>query len=101
MRDNLHTNKLHSFGIQTVVPSKTEQHNIDRAIHNILNNKDIENTKQSLRNIVISLQNRGIQHILLACTDLQLLFPNIPGIIVHDTMDILAHATVREMTRNV
>ncbi len=100
-KQQLHAKKLRSFGIKTILPTNDEQQSINLAIHNILNQKDVEKTKKGLTVIAESFLRKNIQDILLACTDLQILFPNIQGITVHDTMDILAHATVREMTRNV
>lgn len=100
IKSNMHTNKLRTFGIKTVLPSKEDQVHIDRAIHNILNQKETTKTKRDLEKIATTFRMRGIHHILLACTDLQLLFPNIPDLIVHDTMDVLARATVREIIGN-
>ncbi|OGG35174.1 hypothetical protein A2363_03815 [Candidatus Gottesmanbacteria bacterium RIFOXYB1_FULL_47_11] len=100
-KQRLHAQKLQSVGIKTILPSDKEQQSINCAIHNILNQKNVENTKKELALIATSFLDKNIHHILLACTDLQILFPNIQEITIHDTMDILAHATVREMTRNV
>lgn len=99
-QSNMHTNKLRTFGIETVLLSKEDQVHIDRVIHNILNQKDMLKTKKDLERIANTFKIRGVHHILLACTDLQLLFPNIPGLIVHDTMKVLAQATVREIIGN-
>lgn len=97
IKSNMHTDKLHTFGINTVLPSKNDQVRIDRAIHNILNQKNTMETKKDLERIANTFKKQGINHILLACTDLQLLFPNIPGLIIHDTMEVFAQATVREI----
>lgn len=100
-KQELHAKKLQNVGITPILPSNNEQRSINRAIHNILNQRDIESTKKDLTVIAESFLQKNVRHILLACTDLQIVFPNIHGLTVHDTMDILAHATVREMTRNV
>lgn len=93
----IHSNKLRSFGIDTIIPSKEDQNHIDMIIHNILNQKDTDRTKKDLADIAQSFNKRGIRHILLGCTDLQLWFTNIPRLIIHDTMKVLAQATVREI----
>jgi aspartate racemase len=97
IQSNMHTNKLRTFGIDTVLPVKNDQVHIDKVIHNILNQKDMWQTKKALGKIVHNLKNRGVHHILLACTDLQLWFPKRTGLIIHDTMHVLAQATVREI----
>lgn len=97
IKSNMHTNKLRTLGVETVLPSKKDQIHIDRIIHNILNQKDTIKNKKDLERIANTFKIRGIHHIILACTDLQLLFPNIPDLIVHDTMKVLAQATVREI----
>jgi aspartate racemase len=98
IKSNMHTNKLRTFGIKTVQPSKVDQAHIDRIIHSILNQKDMVKSKKDIGRIANRFKIQGIHHILLACTDLQLLFPSIPGLSVHDTMDVLARAAVREIT---
>lgn len=97
IESNMHTNKLRTFGIDTILPSKIDQTRIDRIIHNILNQKDVAKTKRDLEQIAHAFIHQGVNHILLACTDLQLWFPTIPELTVHDTMDVLARATVREI----
>ncbi|MBU1472649.1 amino acid racemase [Patescibacteria group bacterium] len=97
IKSNMHTNKLRSLGIDTILPSKKVQKRIDMIIHNILNQKNIVKTKKELENIATTFKARDIDHILLACTDLQLCFKNIPGITIHDTMKVLAQAAVREI----
>jgi aspartate racemase len=98
IESNMHTDKLRALGVKTVIPSKVDQVHIDRIIHNILNQKDIVKSKKDIGRIANRFKIQGIHHILLACTDLQLLFPSIPGLSVHDTMDVLARAAVREIT---
>jgi aspartate racemase len=97
VESKIHTNKLRSFGIDTIVPSRNNQKRIDVIIHNILNQKNINDTKKELEAITKAFRNRGVHHILLGCTDLQLWFNEIPGIVIHDTMKVLIKATVRDM----
>lgn len=52
--------------------------------------------KATLENIIASFEDKGIQNIILACTDLQLLNPGHHKLKIHDTMKILADATVQE-----
>lgn len=100
IQSKIHAKKMHQLGITTVTPSIHNQKIIDRAIHNILNHQNSTGTKRDLENIALDFIQRNVHHVVLACTDLQLLFPDIPGLTVHDTMDVLARATVREIIGN-
>jgi len=95
-------NKLHSrvfdrLGIQTVLPTTHQQRIINHIIHNLLRNQHVDKASLQLTNIIISMQKQEVCNILLACTDLQLILPVVKGVTIHDSMNILAQATVREM----
>ena len=98
IQSKIHADKMRSFGITALVPSIHNQKIIDRAIHNILNHQNTIETRKDLKKIARGFMHTNIHDVVLACTDLQLLFPSVPGLIVHDTMNVLARATVREIT---
>jgi len=95
-------NKLHSrvfdkFGIQTVLPTTHQQVIINSIIHNLLLNKNFDCASLQLIKIILNFKKQEVSNILLGCTDLQLILPTVMGVRIHDSMDILARATVREM----
>ena len=61
--------------------------------------------KQTPKNQIVvdqvlkDLEDKGVKNIILACTDLQLLIKEKPGMEILDTMHILAKATVREILK--
>jgi len=59
-----------------------------------------DNNKAILENIIDSFADRGIEHIILACTDLQLLRPEHKTIKIYDTMKILKDSTIKQMLSN-
>lgn len=59
------------------------------------NNKD----REELIAIINSFENKNVDCVILACTDLQLLIPKHPTLKIFDTMKILADATVEEITK--
>ena len=69
-------------------------------INRILNNQSIDENRIELLKIIKSISEKS-DVLLLACTDLQLLITEkeINGIEIFDTMQILAKATIRELTR--
>ncbi|MDP3988085.1 MAG: amino acid racemase [Candidatus Levybacteria bacterium] len=97
IKSQLHQECLKNHDIQAVVPENKEQIQIDKAINQILGQKNPSKTKKILQSVVRSFQNKGIENILLACTDLQEVFPK--NIKIHDTLQILAKATAREILR--
>ena len=97
IKSNMHQNRLKLKEITPVVPTKIDQEKINRIISDLLDNKNQKKLKEDLRAIIKKFHSQGIKNILLACTDLQLIFPNIEGVIVYDTLDILAKSTVKFM----
>ena len=47
--------------------------------------------------IINDFENKGVDCVALACTDLQLLIPKHPALKVFDTMKILSDATVKNI----
>jgi len=80
-------------GIEQVAPDGPDQSKINSIIRNLVLGMASENDGPEFSRILERLEKKGAEEILMACTDLQLLArgcrPN-----VHDTMKILADATV-------
>jgi len=91
-------NKLFDKKIDLIKPSKSNQKKMGLIINSILNNRNIDENRIELLEIIKSLSKKS-DALLLACTDLQLLIPEkeINGVEIFDTMQILANATVREI----
>ena len=67
------------------------------SINNLLLNKNFDCASLQLIKIILNFKKQEVSNILLGCTDLQLILPTVMGVRIHDSMDILARATVREM----
>jgi aspartate racemase len=95
------TSKLHIHifsqrHISTIVPSHTDQQIIDQTIINILHNQTPD--FESFNNVCNHFQQQGVENIVLGCTDLQSITPQInPCLRFFDSMEILAEATVQEI----
>lgn len=94
---NIFTDKLTPVGITPILPTSHEQTAIDQVIFDILNVKSHRKASRILNAIAMECKQRGARDILLACTDLQIVFPTHKEVRVHDTMHILADACVREI----
>jgi aspartate racemase len=97
VKSNLYGGLLDKSSIQVVLPSTTEQIELDSSITRLVNNQSSELDRQKLESIITTLANNGVQTTLLACTDLQLVAPSHPTVAIYDTMHILAESTVKKM----
>jgi len=93
----LYEQALKVEGIRQLAPDETDQSKILQAIDNLLMNRHIDMDRQQLLSVIDKFACRGIKDVILACTDLQLLKPSHERIRIHDTMKILADATVEKI----
>jgi aspartate racemase len=95
----LHQRCLQINDIEPILPTKSEQNLINKVINQVLANKNLKNVKEKLQSIIENLRDRGTKDVLLACTDLQQAVPEVKGVKIHDTLHILAEATVRKILK--
>jgi aspartate racemase len=86
--------------IEQVNPNGFQQAKIGKMIHNLVSNRHSNKDREELIKIVNDFENKGINHVILACTDLQLLIPQHPKLKIYDTMKIFAEATVQKILRD-
>ena len=96
-RHKLYEKALADAGIKTILPSELEQAKIGKIIHNLVINRQGNKEREELLKIIEGFKERGVENAVLACTDLQLLLPEHGTVKIHDTMKILADATVRNI----
>lgn len=99
IKKRLYDGLLREKGINMVVPIQSDQITLGRIIIKLVTNKHKEQEKTQLLKIINTLSDKGVDTFLLACTDLQLLLSKHGKIKIFDTMEILAHATVKELLR--
>jgi aspartate racemase len=97
IRKKLYENKLAESGITVKVPHDEDQDKMGQIINNLVHSRHDGKDKRKLLEITNKFVQSGTNTILLACTDLQLITPEIPNTEVIDTMEILVQATVREI----
>jgi len=56
--------------------------------------------REELINIINNLEEKKVDCVALACTDLQILIPKHPKLKIFDTMKIFADATVKKILEN-
>lgn len=97
LNKKLFNSHLEAAGIKQVIPSKTQQKIIDQIIKGLVWNNPGVDSKKKIMQVISKLKKAGINNILLACTDLQLLNLRHPRIRIFDTMKILTEATANEL----
>ncbi|KKW10432.1 MAG: Aspartate racemase, partial [Microgenomates group bacterium GW2011_GWC1_49_7] len=90
--ENLFKKKSKDTDFVTV--HKNLQKQIDRGLDVFVGTQNPLLLREALNESFSFFSKRNIHDILLACTDFSGLCPNIPNMRIHDTLDILVHATV-------
>lgn len=87
--------------IKQVTPDDSQQLKINKIIHNLVSNRHDDADREELFEIINDFKKKGLKHIILACTDLQLFIPDeYSSLKIYDTMKIFANATVREILKD-
>lgn len=82
--------------ITTIKPSKTDQTILNDMVIRLVGNREAETDKQDFQRVLDTLKEEGAEVVLLGCTDFHLVYADEK--IEHiDTMEVLAHATIRTM----
>lgn len=95
----LYESEFKKSGITQVVPDGFEQAKIGKIIGNLVASRHNNNDRAEIIKIIDGFVSKKIDHVILACTDLQLLLPHHSALTIHDSMKILADATVREILK--
>ncbi len=96
----LYENSFTANNIGQIPPDDFQQAKIGKMIHNLVSNRHDNKDREDLIKLVNDFEKKGVEHVILACTDLQLLIPHHPRLKIYDTMKIFADATVQEMLRD-
>jgi len=78
-------------------PNDFQQAKMGKFILNLVTGQQKNQDREELINIISDFENKNVDCVALACTDLQLLIPKHPTLKIFDTMRILADATVEKI----
>jgi aspartate racemase len=81
-----------TLGYET--PDEFQQEKMGKIILNLVTGIQSNKDREELIKIIGDFEKKGVDCVVLACTDLQLLIPKIPSLKIFDTMKIFADATV-------
>lgn len=99
VRDRLYDDVLLGYGINVFYPNKKDQNLVNKIIVSLLRDKINKKFSKTINRICDSFGKKGINCILLACTDLQLLKLTSNTTII-DSTEILIKAATRELMKS-
>lgn len=97
VKNKLYENALKQSNIGYETPSDFQQEKMGKYILNLVTGQQNNKDREGLIAIINDFENKGIDCVVLACTDLQLLMPKHPTLKIFDTMKILADATIERI----
>ena len=92
--NQVYETKLTQNNIGFVTPNESQRERIDQIIQRLVDGVHSDDDRNFLVEVADKLSERGVSHVALACTDLQLLNPVSEKVVIFDTMKILADSTV-------
>ncbi len=99
LKKKLHKKSFEKFGIETIDPGDSDTTKLGEIINKAVLNTHTQEDTESLIQMINKLEVRWIQDVVLACTDLKLLIQQHNKLSIHDTMKILAEATIEEILK--
>lgn len=100
IKNKLYENAFTENEIEYVVPNELQQARMGKFILNLVVGQQKNRDREELIAIINDFENKGLDCVILACTDLQLLIPHHPTLKIFDTMKVFVDATVQEIIKN-
>ncbi|MBP9711922.1 MAG: amino acid racemase [Candidatus Pacebacteria bacterium] len=95
IKNKLYENAFVESNIGYITPNELQQAKMGKFILNLVTGQQKNQDREELINIINDFEDKDLDCVILACTDLQLLIPHHPTLKIFDTMKILADATVK------
>ena len=77
-------------GIDFVTPNDLQKAQMDKVIQRLISGQRLNSDREIILEIVRDFENKNVDCVTLACTDLQLLLPSSERIKIFDTMKVLS-----------
>ncbi|MEI6352367.1 MAG: amino acid racemase [Candidatus Nomurabacteria bacterium] len=94
IQNKLYENAFQKNNIGYETPDDFQQAKMGKIILNLVTGQQNNKDREGFIDIVNEFENKNVDCVVLACTDLQLLIPNHPNLKIFDTMNILAESAV-------
>ena len=97
IQNKLYENAFEKNNIGYVTPNGFQQAKMGKIIHNLVTGQQNNKDREELIKIIGNFEDKKVDCVILACTDLQLLIPKHNNLKIFDTMKIFADATVEKI----
>lgn len=97
IKNGLYQDAFEDNGVNYITPNDSQQTKMGKIILNLVKGGENKEDKKELNKVIKSLEEKNVDCVLLACTDLQLLKPTHSGLEIFDTMKIFSDATVEKI----
>lgn len=97
VKNKLYETAFAEEGISYESPDDFDQVKMGKIIYNLVTGVQKNSDREELIKIIDKFQEKNVDCVVLACTDLQLLIPSHPGLKIFDTMKIFADASVEHI----
>ncbi len=97
IKNKLYENAFEQAKIGYETPDPYQQEKMGKYIMNLVGGMQSNKDREGLIEIINDFENKNVEVVILACTDLQLLIPTHSRLRIFDTMKIFADATVEEI----
>lgn len=97
IENKLYENSFEVEGIGYETPNDFQQAKMGKFILNLVTGQQNNKDREELIRIINDFENKDVDCVVLACTDLQLLIPKHPTLKIFDTMKIFADASVKHI----
>ena len=99
IKNSLYEDAFRKNKISYETPDDLQQAKLGKFILDLVNGQQNNRDREELIRIVNGFETKGVDCVLLACTDLQLLIPKHPKLKIFDTMKIFADVTAEELLK--
>ncbi len=93
IKNKLYENAFAKNNIQYIAPDELQQARMGKFILNLVTGQQKNRDRDELISIIGDFEDKNVDCVILACTDLQLLIPQHTKLKIFDTMKILADST--------
>ncbi|MBI2665276.1 amino acid racemase [Candidatus Woesearchaeota archaeon] len=97
IKNRLYENAFENSNIAYVTPDDFQQAKMGKFILHLVTGMQNNKDREGLIQIINDFENKDVDCVILACTDLQLLIPKHNKLKIFDTMKIFADATVKNI----
>jgi len=97
IKNKLYENAFEKNKIGYETPNEFQQAKMGKFILNLVNGMQNNKDREEFIKIINDFEDKDVDCVVLACTDLQLLIPKHPTLKIFDTMKIFADATVEKI----